>query len=395
MILGLAVLGAAVANAAPVMKAEPVAEGYPSWIGAVPKNYITGREICASDLRHKITIVLEVDATDEKLQSQFIMAGKVAALNPLAGSHFGDNWETRVLPRDIIFVISVRGGGKNPAELVLAAMKPPKDADENVSRMIANIRNLSVPVYSDLTYEGATDSTGKRPYVYVMGPTGAKPLYEGTLTAKADQAVKAAYGKAKKQMSADGFKWDPFVGSIAELKNPLLLKALEKGKTAKTSPLAPVLKAIQKDIVSKDPEKAKEAQILYDALEQTRSDLVMRIKMECRECPHRAVYDVQQLLKYWPGEKKRLEAVAAKLKENPEANKLAQIYCKIMVWADSEFTPKNAGEAKKIVGELNKMKKDIEKLKESKTIVVQNGALLMDSQIDDLISAIPTRVPEK
>ena len=41
------------------------------------------------------------------------------------------------------------------------------------------------------------------------------------------------------------------------------------------------------------------------------------------------------------------------------------------------------------------MKKDLEKMKESKVIVVQNGALLMDIQVDELISTIPLKVPSK
>ena len=44
---------------------------------------------------------------------------------------------------------------------------------------------------------------------------------------------------------------------------------------------------------------------------------------------------------------------------------------------------------------INKMKKDLEKLKESKVIVVQNGALLLDGEIDDLISLMPSRVQTK
>ena len=71
------------------------------------------------------------------------------------------------------------------------------------------------------------------------------------------------------------------------------------------------------------------------------------------------------------------------------------MYCKLMAWSEPDFTCKNGGEVKKIIGELNKMKKDLEKLKESKVIVVQNGALLMDAQVDELISLIPTKVPEK
>ena len=50
------------------------------------------------------------------------------------------------------------------------------------------------------------------------------------------------------------------------------------------------------------------------------------------------------------------------------------------------------------MAELNKMKKDLEKLKDpekSPVVVVQNGASVLDMQVDELISAIPLKVPAK
>ena len=41
------------------------------------------------------------------------------------------------------------------------------------------------------------------------------------------------------------------------------------------------------------------------------------------------------------------------------------------------------------------MKKALEKPKESKNITVQNGALLLDMKVDELISAIPAKVAAK
>ena len=65
----------------------------------------------------------------------------------------------------------------------------------------------------------------------------------------------------------------------------------------------------------------------------------------------------------------------AKIKSVPDAEKLAKIFTKVMVWADSDFVCKNAGEAKKIVAELEKkIKPQIAKMKESNVIVIQNGA---------------------
>ena len=376
--------------AGPAAKIDPVAEGYPDWQGISAKGYIMGREICPSDLRHKVTVVVDIQPND-KLQSQLVLAGNLVARTGLSRMEFGANWETLELPRDVIVVVSNRGGGKDKdREAIKEALKY-KGEDRSISESLSTIRSMGCAVYDDVTFTGAPDSTGKRPYVYVMGPEGKEPLCQGELNDAMVKTVNAAIAKGKKQIAGWEIKWRPFYGNIDEPKFfPVLAKTMEKGK-----PLAPVEKAILKDVVAKDPEKAKEAQILYDALCQTRSDLVMRIKLEVAACPHRAYYDIQQLVKYWPAEKKRLEAAYAKLKSIPDAEKMAKMFMKLKTWSEPEFTCKNAGEAKKIVAELNKMKKDLEKMKESKVIVVQNGALLMDIQVDELISLIPSKVPAK
>lgn len=376
--------------AGPAAKVDPVAEGYPDWQGISDKNYIMGRQVCPSDLRHKVTVVVDIEP-GEKLQSQLILIGNLVEKTGLARAGSGANWETLELPRDVIVVVSNCGGGRDKdREAIKEALKY-KGEDQSVSVSLSAIRSMGCAMYDNVTFTGAPDSTGKRPFVYVMGPEGKEPLCQGELNDAMVKTVNAAIAKGKKQIAGWEIKWRPFYGNVDEPKFfPALAKALEKGK-----PLAPVEKAILKDVVAKDPEKAKEAQILYDALNQTRSDLVMRIKMEVAACPHRAYYDILQLVKFWPAEKKRLEAVYAKFKTIPEAEKMGKIFLKLKTWAEPEFTCKNAGEAKKIVAELNKMKKDLEKLKESKVIVVQNGALLMDIQVDELISVIPSKVPEK
>ncbi len=343
----MAVLMPVALLAGPAAKTDPVAEGFPDWQGISAKSFIMGREIVPSDLRHKVTIVVDIQPND-KLQSQLVLAAKFVEKTGLSRIGFGANWETLELPRDIIVVLSNRGGGKDKdREAINAALKY-KGEDRNVSTALTSLRSMGCSVYDDVTFTGAPDSSGKR----------------------------------------------PFYGAVGEPKFfPALAKALEKGK-----PLAPVEKAILKDVVAKDPEKAKEAQILYDALNQTRSDLLMRISLEVKDCPHRAYYDVQEILKYWPAERKRLEPVYAKFKAVPGAEKLAKIFIKLKAWDDPEFTCKNAGEAKKIVAELNKLKKDLEKMKDPEknpVVVIQNGASLLDMKVDELISAIPLKVPAK
>lgn len=387
---------AALLAAGPAVKLDPVAEGYPDWQGLTAKNYIAGREISPSDLRHKVTIVIEIEP-NEKLVEQLALAFKLAARASFSAD-FGANWEDLEMPRDLIAAFSVRGdNAKVRAEITEILTAKKKIADKETASWISRLGGpTGCPFYDDLTFTGAPDGTEKRPFVYVMGPTGKEPLFAGKLDAAGLKAANEAIAKGKKEIAGWDPKWRQFYGNIAEPKfNVTLAKVLEKGKTAKMAPLAPVSKALLTDVKSKDPERAKEAQILYDAIEQTRSDLVLRIQLEVGACPHRAYYDIETLIKYWPMEKKRLEAAYAKLKANPEIEPMGKMFCKLAEWSKPDFTCKNAGEAKKIVQELNKMKKALEKPKESKNITVQNGALLLDMKVDELIPLIPTKVAAK
>lgn len=391
-LVGLAamVTGALPLLAAPTAKTEPVAAGFPAWSGVVAKNHVCGRELWPSDLRHRITVVVDVEP-GEKLQGQLALAGQFAAMSGWATAGESVNWDSFEPPRHPLTVVSVHG--TRDYETVLAALRYKGD-DQEVSRGLAALRSLGAAIYGDVTFAGAPDSAGKRPYYYVMGPTGTEPLAQGELTAA---GVKDGIKKIRAEMAKlakNAAAWRPFYGNVEDSKyHPLIAKVLEKGKTAKQAPLAPVEKAILRDVTLKDEEQARTAQVLYDALNQTRTDLYARIVLESAHVPYRAYYDVQTLLKYWPAEKKRLDGVYAKLKGVPEFEALAKMFCKMMVWDDPEFVCKNAGEAKKIVQELNKMKKALEKMKESKVILVQNAALVLDMKVDELISSVPSKLP--
>ena len=396
MTMVMAFLTPALLLAGPAVKIDPVAEGYPDWQGLTAKNYISGREICPSDLRHKVTIIVEIEP-NEKLVEQLVLAPKLVGQTSFSAGH-GANWEDLEMPRDLIAAFSVRGANaKARAEILEILTAKKKIADKKTVSAISKLGGRTgCPFYDDLTFTGAPDGTGKRPFVYVMGPTGKEPLFAGKLDTAGLKEASSAIAKGKKEIAGWDSKWRQFYGNIDTPKfNVTLAKVLEKGQTAKMAPLTSVSKALLAEVKSKDPERAKEAQILYDAIEQTRSDLVLRIKMEAGACPHRAYYDIETLLKYWPMEKKRLEAAYAKLKSNPEAEPMGKMFSKLVEWSKPEFTCKNAGEAKKIVQELNKMKKALEKSKESKDIVIQNGALLLDMRIDSLIPAIPAKVATK
>lgn len=364
-------------------KADPVAEGYPVWQGITPKSHVLGREITPSDLRHRVTVVIEIEP-GAALKSQLLKAGGLVQWTGLAGLGHGANWETMELPRDVIVLVSNRGN-KDP-EAINAALKA-SGQDETA---LTYYRSTMVPFYDNVTFEGGPETEGKRPYIYVMGPTGVEPLAQGRLDDAGIKSAKAAIKKGKSMISEGGATWRKFYGTADPTHFPALAKALEGGK-----PLKAVAAAIQKDIASKDAERARESQIVYDALEQARNDLLLRIRLEARECPHRAYYDFQQLVKYWPSEKKKVDDLMNKLKAIPDGEKLAKMFCKAMAWSEPDFMCKNKGEANKIVKELTKMKGNLEKMKESKVIVIQNGALLLDSQIDTLIATIPDKVAGK
>ena len=251
-------------------------------------------------------------------------------------------------------------------------------------------------VFREASFVGAADPVGKCPYVYVLGPNGGDPIWQGTLTGTVVPQVKSAVEKARQQMDKWETKWRPFFGTVAEPKFfPQLAKTLENGKTAKTCPLDPVAKSILADVTSKDAAKAREAQVLYDAINQTRNELKFRIALEAGKYPHVALVDMAELFKYWPGEKKKLESLVARLKSNSEAELFAKPYAKVRMWSEPGFKCKSAGEAKKIVAEMQKIKKQIAKYRESGDVVIQNAALTMDTKLDALIETIPETVESK
>ena len=372
-------LAAAGLVAAPAVKLDPVAAGFPQWQGISPKSHVMGREITASDLRQRVTVVVEFEPGDG-LKSQFLKAAGLLGMTGLHGLGETGNWESLDMPRSVILLFSNRGA-KDP-DGIKAAMKPTGKDDQALSY----VARAMVPVYDGVMFAGGPETEGKRPYIYVMGPSGTEPLAQGALDDAGLKAARAAISKAKSQLAP----WQKFYGTVDPERFPAVAKAIEKGK-----PLGPVATALLKDVLSKDEEKARESQIVYDALSQTRSDLVYRIMLEARACPHRAYYDFQHLVRHWPSEKKKVDDAMQRLKAIPDAEKLAKMFCKAMAWSEPDFECKNAGEAKKIVAELKKMKPQLEKMKESKVIVVQNGALLLDSQIDTLIETIPGRVAGK
>lgn len=380
------------AAAKPATKADPVAEGFADWQGLSSRNYIAGREITPSDLRHKVTVFAVVES-DEKLRDQLILLGKLMNQMSITTPHSGidENWS---LPRNYAGLVSCRGSASEKA--VNEALKPVKDAASDVSQALSVLKGHGCSIYREASLVGEPEMEGKCPYVCVMGPSGKEPLWQGTLTAATTKDARDAMAKGAKEITGWETPWRPFFGNVAEPKfHPQLAKALEKGKKSKKAPLDPVAKAILANVKSSDPEKAREAQILFDAINQTRSDLLVRVTLEAASSPHLAVLDLEELTKYWPQTKKLVAKAEAAINAHPETLTLAKSYAQLRVWSAPEFKCKNAGEAKKIVQELNKMKKNLEKLKESNVTVLQNVACLIDMKVDELISSIPASVESK
>ena len=384
--LFLALLSA-FAVACAVAAQAPVAEGFPAWKSLDERDYVWGRNIVPSDLRQKVTIVVEIAPEDEKsAQAQLLAAASVVSQDSFADIGHSVVWSHYKMPRGVSVVVS-DCGSKDSADLIRGVVK---SKDKDLSKKLETFKRVKVPIYKGITFPGAPEPTeGKRPFAYVMGHSGVEPLYAGPIDAKGLAALKAAVKTAKSKLP----KWRPFYGFVEEPQHFKGLETLLDPK--KPKPLASELSKLKKGIQDKNPEVSKEAQILYDAIEQTRSDLIARISMEVWSCPYRAAYDVTELTKYWPSEKKSVARYINTIKSVPDAEKLGVMFGKIVAWADPSFECKNEAEAKKIVAELGKMKKALEKLKSSKNMTVQGGAMALEGEVDELMETIPSKVESK
>ena len=383
LVLGAGLLGLS-ALAAPV----PVADGYVDWSGLTAKNHLFGRTLTPSDLRQRTVVYVVVDDATfagESLKTYAVLA----SLASLPESHV-TQWETQELPRDRIVAFSVRHAEKGTDPKTFAArFRPPKDSDESEASVYTPFGRYQVPFYKDLAPVGEAElADDKLPFVAVYAAEGAEPVHVQEKYQPADIAkIRAAVKTAKEKEIQD---WTPPLG-IREPQHYKQVPAL----LAKGKPAAAALKILAAGIKSKDAEQAKEAQIMYDALNQYASDLKLRISLEYGSAPARAYYDFQTLIRLFPSEKKKMQAIDQKIKQNKELGSLGKIFEKLMLWGRDDFVCKNAGEAKKIVQELQKFKKTLEALAESSNAQIQGEAMLFSSQLDALIETIPTKVPSK
>ena len=385
-----AALAAAVAFAAMASSAgparDPVAEGYIDWDGVNPKNFLAGRMITPSDLRHRVVVYLVVDAekfTNDKVPD----FSELPLMTPIPASHM-TQWETEEMPRDKILVVSVRNVAKKDAASFASVLKAPKGSGNDVARLYVPWTESRIPFYKDVVPLGAAEIPAENlPYVAVYGNTGTEPVYTKANWSAADsKATRAAIKKA----SASLGEWSRPLGVAEPQFFPKVAVDFAKGKPAQG-----MLSVLKGGIKSKNPEQAKESQVMFDAINQYKSELMFRIMVEFATAPARAYYDFQMLVKYFPAERKNLQDIDAKFKANKEIGALGKMLEKVMLWSREDYVCKNAGEAKKNVQELQKMKKALDSLAESKNAQIQGEAMLFQSQIDALIDMMPMKVPQK
>lgn len=362
----VAVLTCLSASSAPKAVADPVAAGFPAWEGLIPQNYVSGMEANPSDLRHRATVIVEFEA--EKATEQLTPLTALAIwANPFSDPCF----EYSEARREYIVLFTNRGGRG-------------KEAKEGLAKFFASEKGsvfkvpTVAPMYHGVTYPGGPDAKGKYPMIYVMPGEGTAPVTNVFGDAKGLQVAMSAARSVHAANVKRG--WTDFTG-VAE---PKYVKGVAKA-VAERKPLAASLAAARAAIKSTDPEQAKEGQIVFDAINQARNDLVYRIRYEALTSPARACYDVQRLLSYFPAAKKLEPTLAQSYKAYPEAPKLAKMLDRIILWRSESFSPKNAGEARKLVAELRKYKKDLAPIKTHTVISLQNTAILLDADVDTLI----------
>lgn len=373
---------AASAFAAPGGK-DPVAAGFVDWTNVADANLLAGLSLTPSDLRQRTVVYVVVD--DAWLtRDNLCKLRSVIGYMPTPSESF--SWDVGELDFRRIAVVSVRNCKDAPSKFA-ERLKTSKDMDAKSKDALSSIRGYQLPFYKDVAPADEPEMSADRlPYVAVYAADSAEPVFKAEKFGFKSGVLYKAVGDAAKRLPAD---WTWPLG-VREPKHFKALPAMvAKGKTAKE-----LQSAVKSGVKSGDPEVAKEAQAIYDAVAQYGTMLRLRILREYNVAPARAYYDATTLVRMFPEEKKKIAAVDAKLKKVPEAGSLAKAIEKLMLWSREDFAPKSKGEAKKIVADLLKMKKALAALAESKNVHVQGEAMLFANQLDSLIDAIPAKAPQ-
>ena len=308
--------------------ASEVAEGYADWTGVEPKNRIFGRVLSASDFRQRVTVflLLPCDENDETGKKLGDMLRGTRALTSVQSSPGGTtfNWDMEEqIPRGSLLVVLLHG--KCTPKMLKNAMAPRQG--ENASTNPAK-GWIWASFYSNVEMVNGPDPEGRYPYVYVMGPSGTEPRWKGLYKKGNWKDVATAVSKAKSEIG----EWVPLTG----VSEPRYFTK-ERQELCSGKPAQGVIAKLKSCLTDNDAEKAKEAQIMYDAVFQYRSDLLFRIEQEMQKCPARAFVDARRLFALFPQEKKRLQDVSAKMKSNKSLPTVGKILEKVLDWNRPDF----------------------------------------------------------
>lgn len=359
---------ASAAAAARAKKAEAlqVAENFPRWSGFDTWLYGSARELTPSDLRGRFAVIVELKGAEAVSQFKKTMNLQSLGFN----IPFSASFESAFPHSDTIVVYNFHGAD--------ASIVDKLKGDDEVKKTCGR---FAYSFYTGVTFDGAPDPQGGYPFVYVMPPEGMEPLFKDKVKT-GSETLKQVSSAIKKARSSLG-KWHDWYGYVGEVK---YLKtydaAIASGKT-----LAPVEAQLRKAISSKNPEEAREAQMLYDAIWQKKGDLEYLIKKEAGISPVAAVYDYEELVSRFPAAKKdaALKILGAKVQSIPDVSAAMKAYESFRIASDPNRRELSPAEAKKLAADLKKAKPIVEKLVKSRTLSVQNAAFAMQQAIDELV----------
>ena len=232
--------------AAPAVKKDPVAEGFPDWNGLTQKNWLFGRQLTPSDLRHRVVVYVAIDGKKLSRDALINLNGLIDYGAVPAGHT--TQWESQEMPRNRILVISVFDAPKNLTSDTFKEYLNAKNLDTDDARALETYKTSQIPVYKDLTPDGAEAvPEEKMPYVAVYGGVGtedhpaAKPL--GTwnnysfrnkdrfLNSKKPDSIASVCRKAQKDLAAN-LDWKRPLGVREPKFYAKVVADFEKGKPA-------------------------------------------------------------------------------------------------------------------------------------------------------------------
>lgn len=359
-----------------VHAASPVAKGFPGWEGVVERNYIHGRMISSSDLRHKAAMVIEIENDDGFMKSLEAVSNFYFMLPKVDGHISWDLLSDEDFPRGKILLVSLFGRRWDPARL--RELRNDKSVGSKFLRH-------KVPFYYKACPAGADDGKGpkkKRPYGYVFSPDGEKPLWEGTLDAAGIAAAVEACEAAEKKT----IRWKPLTGIEDLSKLPAVEKHIKAGK------MKPALAAAEAAIKSKDPEISRQGQIVYDAIEQFKSDLVHRIGLEAYVAPARAYADMKRLVRLFPAERKNIAEFERALARDRQVVVLGKMMEKVLLIKSPGYAPK-PDQVKKDIQLVKRWKRMLKPMSEDKNTRIAGQAMLLMSLLDEVEAEAAAKLP--